>query len=209
LAQYASKFLWSIKDSESPESSAQIKQMQNFENTLMLRFGKCVEALTTSLNSLPLNDNFLRTTISLSRISNGLYLLCDNIDWLVRIGLLKWDEVRYAKMANNYWLYGVVLVLIKNLYQLQLIYYNHPRSFDTFHCDGSGSNMLDLYSYMKELSNFVCYNKGLTLEIVRDICDLCLSLNASEKYSFTPTTVGFAGVISSLIPILKCHSILF
>ena len=170
----------------------------------MLRFGKFMGSLDGALKSIHLQDSFLRTTLSLSRIADGLYLLCDNLVWLSRVGLIKLnDEDRFSVLADSYWFYATILLLAKNLYQMQLIYQNQPqRSYDCACAKDEGVRE-KTYNTAKQIIDFACYNRSLTLEVLKSLCDTVISANASKKARFSSFTVGFVGVVSSLIPILK------
>lgn len=170
----------------------------------MLRFGKFIESLNASLYSIHLQDSFIRTTLSLSRIANGLYLLCDNLVWLSKVGVIKLNEDRFSVLADSYWLYSTLLMLAKNLYQMQIIYQNQPlRSFDCMRHSGKMGAPETTVDTAKQVIDFACYNKSLTLDVLKNLCDTVISLNASKKAQFSSFTVGLVGVISSLIPIFK------
>ena len=172
----------------------------------MLRFGKWLESINLSLHSIHLQDSFIRTTLSLSRISNSLYLLCDNLVWLSRIGVLNLNEERFSKLSNSYWFYATILLLAKSIYQLHLIFQNQPRPFDAAHRRESTARE-KTYNTAQQIIDFACYNKVLTLEILKNLCDTGISMNAADKVHFSPATVGFFGVISSLIPILRYRTL--
>lgn len=173
----------------------------------MLRFGKFLESMNASLKSVNLHDSFLRTTLSLSQISNGLYLLCDNLVWLSKVGVIKINEDRFAQLGDSYWLYSTLLLLAKNLYQMQIIFQNAPiRSFDSCAHQLNGDNNTvrqRTYSTAKQFLDFAMYNRRLTLEVLKNLCDTVISMNASKKVQFSAFTVGFVGTVSSLIPLLK------
>lgn len=230
LIQYGTRLLWSLRQGTT---GGQVDELKKIESAIsfsrqMLRFGKFLESLNAALRSVHLQDAFLRTTLSLAQIADGLYLLCDHFVWLSKLGVIKVNEERFAVMGDSYWLYSTLLLLAKHLYQMQIIWANAPlRSFDSVayqhhlqvssnkrsssnsnfetSTDGSYSAYLRhrTSATARHLLHFAMVNRSLTLEVLKNLCDAVISMNASRKVAFSPFTVGFVGVISSLIPLLK------
>lgn len=140
-----------------------------------------------------LDDNLLRTSISLSRISYALYLLCDNLVWLSRIHMIKINEERMIKFANSYLLYSSMLALIKDLYQLKLILGNDRHLEFT----GSGLSFIPKYSPKN-----IIQNKVLLINIIKNLCDILICLKHLNKITLTPVKIGLFGIISSILGIL-------
>nr|XP_027195424.1 peroxisomal membrane protein 11A-like isoform X2 [Dermatophagoides pteronyssinus] len=155
-----------------------------------LRFGKFSEAFNSSIHSMRLQDNWMRTTLSLSRISYGLYLLCDNIVWLSRIGVIRCNEQRFCELAQSYLLYSSALAAVKNIYQLKLIADNHNERY------GHNNN---------SIIQLLMMNKILAMELGKNLCDICLCLHSLDRIRLSPINVGLMGLISSLIFLLKRH----
>ena len=65
-----------------------------------LRFGTCVDAFMSSVSSTGqyYSSSVLQVVVTLSRISNAMFLFCDHLLWLQSINLMKinlkyWDNL--------------------------------------------------------------------------------------------------------------------
>ena len=79
----------------------------------VLRLGKSVEVLHGILKSLHIPNVKLRSLITLSRISQSLFLLADHIIWVDRVGLIKLNSDKWRSMANRCWIYSITLNLLR------------------------------------------------------------------------------------------------
>lgn len=135
-----------------------------------------------------LQDNIMRTTVSLSRISYALYLICDNIIWLSRVGVIRCNEQRFIELGQSYLLYSSALAAVKNVYQLKLMHDNRKQYVE------------------QELANLMMMNKVLLwLEMGKNLCDICLCLHSLRKIQLSPIHVGVLGLISSSTFLFKRH----
>ncbi|KAH7643473.1 Peroxisomal membrane protein PMP30B [Dermatophagoides farinae] len=193
IVQYVSHLLWAVQDkmANNPETVLRLKQIETMMalSRQALRFGKFSEAFNLSIHSMRLQNNMMCTTLSLSRISYGLYLLCDNIDWLSRIGAIRCNEERFVQLAQSYLLYSSALAAVKNVYQLKLIHNNRER----------------YGQQQQDLMNLIMMNKVLSLQVAKNLCDICLCLHSLRKIQLSPINVGLLGLISSLIFLFKRH----
>ncbi|KAH9417114.1 Peroxisomal membrane protein PMP30B [Dermatophagoides pteronyssinus] len=194
IVQYASHLMCALqsKMANNAETVLRLKQVELMMalSRQALRFGKFSEAFNSSIHSMRLQDNWMRTTLSLSRISYGLYLLCDNIVWLSRIGVIRCNEQRFCELAQSYLLYSSALAAVKNIYQLKLIADNHNERY------GHNNN---------SMIQLLMMNKILAMELGKNLCDICLCLHSLDRIRLSPINVGLMGLISSLIFLLKRH----
>lgn len=148
-----------------------------------------------------LQDNILRTTTSLSRISDSMYLFFDNLVWLSKVGIIKIDEKRYSKLANTYWLYSSLLLLTKNLYQLKILYENRLTRLQNVIRTKSDESLIE------QLTQLIQYNKALTLDLLMNLCDVFICLNSLKKFQISSYKIGLLGLLSSLISLYKYKAI--
>jgi len=145
-AQYACRLVAASK----PSSAAQAHQLATTLSSArkLLRLGTCIDALHASVASVGHPDIVLRVTITLSRISNAMFLLCDHFIWLHRAKLINVDVDGWNELSNRWWLYGDIMNLARDIYEVQ-----------------------------KE-GSFLLENKPLLVDLVKNVADIILPLAA-------------------------------
>ncbi|CAL8069433.1 unnamed protein product [Orchesella dallaii] len=139
LAQYTSRILWYglAKRKSCAKSAEKAKRLDESLGLMrrLLRFGRFFETLHSALPVMSsVSDPVVRTTCVLSRISSTCFMLIDHIVCLDKLGVLppklinaaKWDRT-----STRFWLYSIVLGLIRDFYEIQRIYreeFQHVRS---------------------------------------------------------------------------------
>ena len=93
-------------------------------------------------------DIVLRITITLSRISNAMFLFCDHFIWLHRAKVINVDVDGWNELSNRWWLYGDIMNLARDIYEVR-----------------------------KE-GSFVLENKPLLVDLVKNLADIILPLAA-------------------------------
>lgn len=61
----------------------------------------------------------------------------------------------------------------------------------------------------RQILRFLYYNKLLSLDIIANLCDICIYMNSLQKLRISSVKIGVLGLISSLIPIFKHNSLTF
>jgi len=145
-AQYACRLVAASK----PSSAAQARQLETTLSSArkLLRLGTCIDALHSSVASVGHPDIVLRITITLSRISNAMFLLCDHFIWLHRAKVINVDVEGWNELSNRWWLYGDIMNLARDIYEVR-----------------------------KE-GSFLLENKPLLVDLVKNLVDIILPLTA-------------------------------
>ena len=144
-----------------PSSAAQARQLETTLSSArkLLRLGTCIDALHSSVASVGHPDIVLRVTITLSRISNAMFLLCDHFIWLHRAKVINVDVDGWNELSNRWWLYGDIMNLARDFYEVR-----------------------------KE-GSFLFENKPLLVDLLKNMADMILPLAAlgDQHSSLLPT----------------------
>lgn len=143
---------------------------------------------------LNIPNPYLSTIMTSAKVSESLYLLFDHLSWISKIGLIK-EDGDFETISSRYLLYSRILTLIKNLYHLQIICLHHK-----FKNQNNSNSKKDLSN---NIANLFFFNKSLSLEIIKNVCDVCLSLGSTQKISISTRKLSVIGMISSLLSLYK------
>lgn len=163
----------------------------------VLRFGKCVDSLYSVASTFHNPDLFIRVTLTLSKVTNSLFLFADHLIWLARSGFLKnIDSNKWTELSNRYWLLTILLNLARDLYEIQRILFNEK---DFIFGNTVGKKNVNNYLYIlcKAFSVFKV-RKDVVIDTVKNFCDLWIPLTALGRVQLHPRTVGLLGAVSSL-----------
>jgi len=176
-AQYACRLVATSK----PSSAAQARQLETTLSSArkLLRLGTCIDALHSSVASVGHPDIVLRVTITLSRISNAMFLLCDHFIWLHRAKVINVDVDGWNELSNRWWLYGDIMNLARDIYEVR-----------------------------KE-GSFLLENKPLLVDLVKNLADIVLPLaalgylKAPRIAAFLGVVSSLLGTVPMLNPKLR------
>lgn len=150
-----------------------------------------------------LPDSTLRLTLTFSRISSSLYLFCDHILWFGRMGLFDIDKSKWSNLSNKFWLYSIVMNLIRDFYEIQNILkassfsrYSQPRGKVV-------SENLNLEAQFIVFMNWISRNKNVSLDTFKNFCDFWIPLNSLGHVKAHPGVIGLCGAISSFAAIIQ------
>ena len=174
-AQYACRFTYAkncynliqiihrLVATSKPSSAAQARQLETTLSSArkLLRLGTCIDALHSSVASVGHPDIVLRVTITLSRISNAMFLLCDHFIWLHRAKVINVDVDGWNELSNRWWLYGDIMNLARDIYEVR-----------------------------KE-GSFLLENKPLLVDLVKNLADIVLPLAALGERSHSLPSPSF------------------
>ncbi|CAG2111546.1 unnamed protein product [Medioppia subpectinata] len=177
----------------------------------MLRLGRCVDVLYSSMQTMHLPDPTLRVTLTASRIASSLYLLCDHMLWLSGTGLVAMDSKQWSQWSNKFWLYSITMNLVRDVYEIsnllkantyvtsQKHYFGHSSRIDVI-----PGNPLDSSpnQYLK-LIEWIVRHKNVCVDTLKNFCDLWIPMTALGHTRLSAQTIGFLGLLSSLIAILQ------
>lgn len=176
-AQYASRLVAASK----PSSAGQARQLETTLSSArkLLRLGTCVDAFHSSLASVGHPDIVLRITITLSRISNAMFLLCDHFIWLHRAKVINVDVEGWNELSNRWWLYGDIMNLARDIYEVR-----------------------------KE-GSFLLENKPLLVDLLKNLADIILPLaalgylRAPRLAAFLGVVSSILGIVPMINPRLR------
>ncbi|XP_076465942.1 peroxisomal membrane protein 11B-like [Babylonia areolata] len=219
LAQYCSKFIsWQLQKADLAEDS--VRKLQLLSTALstcrkFLRVGKSVDFVHSALNSLHISDSILRWTITVSKLNQALYLLFDHIVLAGRIGIAKVDKEKWNELSAKFWLITLTLGIIRDLYDMANILSQELRSREAEATQQQHKLTGDIPennnirhkagkrvpSRNQVIRRCLAENKPLVLDLVKNLSDLVLPLEALGHIQASPGAQGLAGVISSVIGI--------
>lgn len=191
------------------------KLMYVFFSISVLRFGKSLDFIQAALKTIHLSDPVLKITITMSKLSQAIFLIFDHIIFAHNLGILKADKEKWSRYSSQCWLFSLVLNLLRNMYDIMSIISNEARAQENLEKRNQFMNGGTEIT-RKPLGNVqmlkkCCYeNQPVVLDLVKNLSDLVLPLNSLDKIKTSQGVQGFLGVISSAIgvatiwnPILK------
>ncbi|KAK4883810.1 hypothetical protein RN001_000081 [Aquatica leii] len=196
LLQYLSRFMWYRLEQYNKNGVHNLKRLEYQLSTFrkLLRFGRCIDSLSAALKIVKHPDLVVRITQTLSKLYNFLFLLADHILWLGRADLYQVDTDKWGKLCNRYWLYSIVMNLIRDFYEvLQVLKINSHRILPKDGCRSLG----DMYKCGTKA--LVCMQgyQNIVIDTIKNSCDLFIPLTALGHVKLSPGTVGLLGVVSS------------
>lgn len=209
LIQYGSKLLSYLIEIRigQIEVADQLQHLEFHFGTFrkLLRLGKSVEVLHGILKSLHIRDITLRSLITLSRIAQSIFLLADHIIWVGRAGLIRVNANRWRNLANKCWIYSITINLLRDLYEIKLASKQyHPSSTTVAQMSSSSSLVVQSSVVQKCVSclplftAFCVDHKDISVDTVKNICDIFIPLTSQGHVNLNPGIVGLLGVVSTI-----------
>lgn len=179
----------------------------------MLRFGKSLEVFLGSLTTLHYSDAWIAFTLTVNKICQSIFLLTDHIIWLARSGLVKdIDTVKWTQRSNRYWLISLVMALVRDVYEINRVVASFSSYKSLSSCIASSVVSIrrpkDVTICVTSLFEFLITYKHLTIDTIKNGCDLFIPLNGLGYTKLSPRVIGLLGMISSiagLMVILNPH----
>lgn len=169
----------------------------------MLRFGRCIDVLHAAQRTIHLKDITLRFTLTLSKISQALFLYADHILWLSRSGMVKSiNAKKWSDTANKYWFVSIVMNLCRDFYELSRLIEQSVSRGQTLNKMLSELKTKEQFvNLTRQTCLYVCDHREIFIDTMKNACDLFIPLTALGYTKLKPRTVGLLGVISSLAAI--------
>ncbi|XP_044263448.1 peroxisomal membrane protein 11B [Tribolium madens] len=201
LLQYLSRILWHRLQHSNKD---QVNVFKNLEFQLstfrkLLRFGKCLDVVYSTVALFDHGDPTVRHTVILSRIANSLFLLADHLLWLGRADLCNIDTQKWSRISNKYWLYSITMNLVRDFYEISSIIRAQKQ---TIVPQCGVQNFNDLCAIFLRTVTVLQSNRGVIIDTVKNACDFFIPLTALGHTKLSPGAVGCLGVVSSLAGIL-------
>lgn len=154
-----------------------------------------MESLYSVLPVVDHPDLTIRFTLSLSKISSSLFLLCDHVLWLNRSGMCEIQSEKWVRLASKYWLYSITMNLIRDFYEISKIISDENHLI----CPRDGCKTLnDLFLSAGRALVRVQSHKDVMIDTVKNCCDFFIPMTALGYTKLSPSVVGALGVVSSL-----------
>ncbi|CAG2163426.1 unnamed protein product [Oppiella nova] len=180
--------------------------------TSLLRLGRCVDVLHSSMQTMHLPDPTLRVTLTLSRIASSLYLLCDHMLWLSSTGLFpSVHSKQWSEWSNKFWLYSIAMNLVRDVYEISNIlkannyvnsqkhYFGHSSRIDVI-----PPNILNpTQDQYLQIIEWIIKHKNVCIDTLKNFCDIWIPMTSLGHTRLSAQTIGFLGLLSSLIAILQ------
>lgn len=167
----------------------------------VLRFGKGLDVFYASLRTIHYPDLTIRVTLTMSKISQAIFLLADHLLWLARTGLTTVNAKRWSEVANKYWLFSIIMNLCRDFYEIMRVADLHKAS-----CRGgitrckiqpSINSPADVKRLALQSYALMLGHKDIFVDTLKNMCDVFIPLTALGYTSLTPRTIGLLGAVSS------------
>ncbi|XP_038211123.1 peroxisomal membrane protein 11B [Zerene cesonia] len=207
LIQYASRLVWHQLERRNANkySIDRIKSLESNLSTFrkVLRLGRCLDICYTALNSLNIEDPFLRISLTISKIAHALFLYADHVVWLTKSGFLKTDSENWNRTANKFWLISIIANLARDFYEILHVLELNRTTFlkPTDLIAGSIKNF-NLHVSMKHLSAILCCHKDIFIDTLKNSCDIFIPLTALGFTKLSPSAIGTLGTLSSIAALI-------
>jgi peroxin-11B len=169
----------------------------------VLRFGKSAEVFHGALKSIHHSDAWIAFTLTINKISSSIFLLTDHILWLSRSGLLKnVDTTKWQQRSNKFWVLSLIMGIVRDVYEIN----RAVASFSTYKSLSSCiavsltsiRSSRDVSICATSLVDFLIKYRHLTIDTVKNCCDLFIPLTSMGYVKLSPRVIGLLGVCSSL-----------
>jgi NurA-like 5'-3' nuclease len=158
----------------------------------LLRF---LDLMYSARKTIVLDDQTHRITLTMSRIATSFYYLTDNIVYLARIGVIDVDRNKWFKTSYRFWLYALIMNLLRDAYEIQLCLKKIQRR-RILH------NKEDIfYDVLKVLRD----KPAISVDTLKNSCDILIPLSSLNHlpHQLTPRLIGILGAISSICSLLQ------
>ncbi|XP_062569558.1 peroxisomal membrane protein 11A-like [Saccostrea cucullata] len=206
LVQYSVKLIWwNLKNKEDV-----VERLKKIESSMsmtrkLLRLGKSLDFIQAALKSLHISDDVIRWTVTLSKISQSIFLFFDHIIYFHNLGVIKTDKAKWSKVSAEFWFFSLVLNLTRNFYDIANIAKlemskKEKKENEIQYSNGDmSSRKSQSPGALSVVQRCVCDNKPVFLDLVKNASDLILPLNTLGKVDASAGVQGFLGIISSAI----------
>lgn len=169
----------------------------------MLRFGKSFEVFLGSLKTIHHSDAYLAFTLTISKISQSIFLLTDHIIWLSRSGLVKdVDTAKWQQRSNKFWVISLVMGIVRDIYEINRVIASLSSYKNLTSCIATSlvsiRSSKDVSICATSLFDFLITYRHLTIDSIKNCCDLFIPLTSMGYVKLSPRVIGLLGMISSI-----------
>lgn len=213
--QYASKFIWWHLQKENHNSEL-VRKLKALESALSstrktLRLGKTVDIVNGIMKTLELNDTFLRNVLTVSKISQAVFLTVDHYLWAEKVGIVVISNKKVlSRISSQLWLFTLICNLIRDIHEIMNIISrekirrlnqikrhdynknNRALTINTTSCvEGNG----------EAVSRCLCENAPVFIDTFKNLADFFIPLANLNYLYVTPGKQGLLGTFTSLVAI--------
>ncbi|XP_023671093.1 peroxisomal membrane protein 11A isoform X1 [Paramormyrops kingsleyae] len=195
----------------SPISSSQTKPREGIAFSVF-RLGNTVSSVDAAAHALQLTDPVLQLCLTGAHLSRALYFACDNLLWARAVGLAPgFDKERWGLRASSCYLLSLLLSLLRDAYVLARLAACYARERRRCRQAPPPPSSTDNGSACchppgdvlpSDLMEALWASPAVTLDVVKNACDLFIPLDQLGVYRSGAGVVGLCGLLSSLIGIL-------
>ncbi|XP_053212950.1 peroxisomal membrane protein 11B-like [Panonychus citri] len=201
LWQFSFRLAWSLLEKKSSSNMETIARLKEVESLIgfsrrLLRLGRSVDLMYSSMSSLSISDPILRMIVTSSRISSSLFLFADHLVWLKKVGLLQIDESKWSDTSNRFWLYSSILNLLRDCHEIKLLIESEQRLRKI-------KQQLGSVEYLTTVGSILLKHKNVSIDTVKNICDTLLPMASLGQLKVSPSKIGLIGIVSSTAAILQ------
>lgn len=160
-----------------------------------------------TLKSIHYSDAWMAFTLTITRICQGIFLLTDHIVWLARSGLFKSIDIpKWTLRSNRFWLFSLIMAVVRDVYEINRVVSSFTSYKDLTTCLTSSlvsiRSTKDITRCAASLTDFIVTYKHITIDSVKNCCDLFIPLSALGYVKISPRVIGILGMISSLMGLI-------
>lgn len=175
--------------------------VNNNSSLSALQLGRFIDLLYSARESVRLNDDMLRITLTMSKIASALFIAVDNLLWLSRVGVCNINRREWFLTSCRLWLYSILMNLIRDWFELKRR--TERRIFCASFVSGKREPVIHSESQspvksVQELCSLVKQHPDLAVDFCKNSCDFLIPMSALNYCPLSPKTIGFLGLISSL-----------
>lgn len=163
-----------------------------------------------ALKSMTLDDVIVRLTLTINKVSQAFYLLLDHFVWISKVGVLKTNAKKWAKLSARFWLVGLICSIVRDIHDMRLVVTRELRKKSSLKKRGdsphiqTNNNFSDVNSESVQGSVYkvASENVPLLLDFLKNMLDILLPLTILGYVKMSPGSQGLIGTITSFIGIL-------
>lgn len=172
----------------------------------VLHFGRAIDVLNSTLNSLSIKDTVFQVTISLSRVASSIYLLLDHLVLLKRLNFMyNKNERAYINLSQRFLLFALTMNLTRDLYEINnfiasykskkrsVLQKNYPKPTDA-----------EIELTWSEYFSLFRVNRHITADCIKNLFDFLICYSSLQKpdQKYNAKLLSLLGISSSLLAIL-------
>lgn len=213
LVQFASRVLWTSLE-DCGVRAVKLKQLEDALSTTRkgihvtvhsnitshhhfaaIQMGRFVDMLYSARESVRLNSDVHRITLTMSKIATALFILVDNMLWLARVGICDIDRRKWFLTSCRLWLYSITMNLIRDWFEVRETLFDRRGTVNSLRKRETRS-----------LSNLVAWINAypaLSVDILKNSCDFFIPMSALNYFPLSPKSIGALGLVSSGCALLQ------